>query len=162
VTRSLGPALPQALLHALSQADLRAHLGRVLPLVTVDPAGRPHPMLLSYVEVLAVSPELMRVAMGESSGSAANMVERRVATLLIIEPDRTMYVKCRAPGTPLVAAPLARFDLTVEDVLEDRAAEWEGRVRITSGIGYAPLPSLDAPEARATLALLRADAARHG
>jgi flavin reductase (DIM6/NTAB) family NADH-FMN oxidoreductase RutF len=155
VSRSLGAALPDDLRQALSQADLAARLGRALPLLTVDGRGHPHPMLCTYVEVLAVSAETLRVVIGAHSGSARNLEERGAATLLIVEPEQTVYVKCRAIGAPLVAGALARFSLRVEDVLEDSAMEWEGAARITSGIVYAPVPSLDAPEVRATLELLR-------
>ena len=155
MSRSLGPALPGDLLRALSQSDLAARLGRALPLITVDAEGRPHPMLCSYVELLAVDARTIRAAIAAGSGSARNLESGRGATLLAIEPERTVYVKCRAAGAPLVAPPLARFTLAVEDVLEDMAAEWEGGARITGGIAYAPAPSLDAPEIQATLALLR-------
>jgi flavin reductase (DIM6/NTAB) family NADH-FMN oxidoreductase RutF len=153
VSRSLGPALPGDLLRALSQTDLGARLGRALPLLTVDDAGRPHPMLCTYVEILAVSPESLRLVVGAGSGSARNLEARGAVTLLLIEPERTVYVKGRAGGAPLVAEPFARFTLAVEDVLEDSALEWEGGARITSGIVYAP--ALEAPEVQATLALLR-------
>ena len=62
-----------------------------------------------------------------------------------------MYVKCRAAGAPLIAGELARFDLVVEDVLEDAAAEGEEGARITGGVTYAPVPALDSDWARATL-----------
>jgi len=155
VSRSLGPALPDDLLRALSQFDLGARLGRGLPVVTLDAAGRPHPMLCSYVELLAVGPEVIRLAVGAGGSSARNLAERGAATLLVVEPERTVYVKCRAAGPALVAAPLARFTLEVEDVIEDSAAEWEGSARITGGIVYGPALGLDAPEVQATLALLR-------
>ena len=157
MSRSLGPALPEDLLHALSQFDLGERLGRALPVVTLDAAGRPHPMLCSYVELLAVGPGAIRLAVGAGGSSARNLAERGAATLLVVEPERTVYVKCRATGPALVASPLARFTLEVEDVIEDSAAEWEGGARITGGIVYGPALGLDAPEVRATLALLRRD-----
>jgi hypothetical protein len=70
-----------------------------------------------------------------------------------------MYVKCRAAGAPLMAGELARFDLVVEDVLEDAAAEGEEGARITGGVTYAPVPALDSDWARATLAVLRLERA---
>src|SRR5262249_61277389 len=143
--RSLGAALPPDLLRALSQSDLAARLGRGLPLVTLDADGRPHPMLVSYAELLAVEPDAIRLAVGAGGSAARNLAERGAATLLIIEPERTVYVKCRAAGPPLVASPLARFTLRVEDVLEDAAAEWEGGARITAGIGYAAGLGVDSP-----------------
>jgi hypothetical protein len=50
---------------------------------------------------------------------------------------------------------LARFELSVEDVSEDAAAEWEAGAGITSGLIYAPAPDLGSQEARAILAALR-------
>jgi flavin reductase (DIM6/NTAB) family NADH-FMN oxidoreductase RutF len=158
MSRSLGAYLPEGLRHALSQSDLAARLGRGLPLLTIDGDGRPHPMLCTYVEILAISADTLRVVVGSMSGTARNLAERRMATLLIVEPERVVYVKCRATGAPLMAGALARFTLRVKDVLEDDALAWEGGARITSGIVYDPAPSLDAPESTAALALLRQDA----
>ena len=157
MSRSLGAALPPDLLRALSQSDLTARLGQALPLITLDAAGRPHPMLLSYLELLAAGPEVIRLVVGAHGSSARNLAERGAATLLVVDAERTVYVKCRAHGQPLVAAPLARFTLRVEDVLEDSAAEWEGGARITSGIVYGPPLALDSDPARTTLALLHQD-----
>ena len=159
MSRSLGAALPPALQVRLSQTDLPRFLGRGLPLLTVDDRGRPHPMLLSYLEVLAVSATTVRVAIGAGSNSRRNLEARGAATLLIAEPDVTMYVKCRAAGAPLITGELARFDLVVEDVLEDEAEEGEGGARITGGVTYAPVPALDSDWARATLAALRLERA---
>ena len=155
MSRSLGAALPPALEQRLSQKDLPRFLGRGLPLVTVDDRGRPHPMFCSYLEVLATSATTVRVAIGAGSNTRRNLEARGAATLLIAEPDVTMYVKCRAAGAPLIAGELARFDLVVEDVLEDAAAEGEEGARITGGVTYAPVPALDSDWARATLAALR-------
>jgi len=158
VSRSLGAALPDDLRHDLSQSDLTARLGRALPLLTVDERGHPHPMLCTYVEILAVSAEALHLVIGAESGSARNLRTRGHATLVIAEPERVAYVKCRAAGPPLIAGDLARFVLRVEEVLEDSALAWEGGARITSGVVYAPPPSLDAPEVRAALSLLRESA----
>ena len=154
--RGLGAALPAALVQRFSQSDLRPLLGRALPLMTVDAEGRPHPMLCSYLELRAVSPTLLRLAIAAQSGSARNLQDRGVATFLVIEPEQTIYVKCRASGAPLLIGALARFDLSVEDVSEDAAAEWEAGAGITSGLTYAPAPDLGSPETRAILAALRA------
>jgi hypothetical protein len=159
VSRSLGAALPPALEQRLSQKDLPRFLGRGLPLVTVDEGGRPHPMFCSYLEVLAVSATTIRVAVGARSGTRGNLEARGAATLVVAEPDVTMFVKCRAAGAPLIGGELARFDLHVEDVLEDAAAEGEEGARITGGLTYAPVPALDSDRARATLALLRLERA---
>jgi len=157
VSRSLGPELPADLVARLSQGDLARHLGKVLPLITVDPGGFPHPMLLSSLEVRAAGPKTIRIVIGARSRSARNLLERQTATLLLVEPERTFYVKVRAaegphpvPGLPDAGL----FSLTVEDVLEDGPAEWEAGMRITGAATYAPAPSLDEPWAKATLEAL--------
>jgi hypothetical protein len=155
VSRSLGAGLPPALEKRLSQQDLPRLLGRALPLLTVDERGRPHPMLCSYLELLAVSATMIRVAVGARSSARRNLEARGAATLLIVEPDVTMYVKCRASSAPLLSGELARFELVVEEVLEDAATEGEEGARITGGLTYAPVPALDSEWARATLNVLR-------
>jgi len=147
VSRSLGAALSPELQVRLSQRDLPRRLGLGVSLLTVDDRGRPHPMLCSYLELLAVSPTLIRVAVGARSGTCRNLEARGAATLLFAESDLTVYLKCRAAGAPLLSGGLARFELAVEEVLED--------ARITCGVTYAPVPALDSDWARATLALLR-------
>lgn len=117
-------------------------------------------MLLSSLEVRAVAPGTIRVLIGSQSHSARNLRERQAATLLIVEPERTVYVKARATDGPHLVAglpDLGLFGLTVEDVLEDAPTEWEGGIRITGGVTYAPVPPLDDPRGRAMLeALARA------
>ena len=155
MARSLGAALPADLVQALSQRDLATRLHRALPLVTLDAEMRPHPMLCSYLEVRAVDPTTIRVAIAAASGSARNLEERKAATLLVVEPERTVYVKCRAAGAPLTVGALERFSLTVEEVLQDSADPSEGPVRVTSSITYGPAPSLDDARVRAILDVLR-------
>jgi hypothetical protein len=155
MSRSLGAALPANLQRLLSQADLAPLLGRGLPFVTLSDDGSLHPMLTSYLEWLAVDARRLRLVLAAPSRSARNLAERAVGTLLIVEPERTIYVKCRAAGTPLRVADLARFTLTVEDVREDSPDEAEGEVRITSGIRYGPAPAMDDARVRAVLVALR-------
>lgn len=155
MTRSLGAALPPALEERLSQRELPRLLGRALPLLTLDDRGRPHPMLCSYLELLAVGPSTIRLAIPGRSGARRNLEARGAATLIVAEPDLTVYVKCRAAGPPLILAELARFELRVEDVLEDAAADYEEGARITGGLAYAPVPALDSEWAQSILAALR-------
>jgi hypothetical protein len=157
VSRSLGPRLPADLLARLSQGELAAHLGKTIPLITLDAEGRPHPMLLSYLEVRAQDPRTIRIVIGAGSQSARNLAERRVATLLLVEPEQTVYVKARAGSEPVPVEDLPDFRLFVlgvEEILEDAPAEWESGIRITGGVRYAPLPSLDRAWVRATLKAL--------
>lgn len=159
MSQSLGDSLPPDLLGRLSQSNLPAHLGKVLPLISVDALGRPHPMLLSYLEVRAVDPRTIRIVIHARSGSCRNLLERQVATLLLVEPERTVYVKTRASDGPFPVPGLPDFGvfvLSVEDVLEDAPGAWESGIEITGGARYAPVPSLEAPWVRATLAALSA------
>lgn len=157
MSKSHGPTLPPALVERLSQRNLPAHLGRGLPFVTVDPDGRPHPMLLSYLEIRAVDPGALAIVIGSASRTAANLAARSVATLLLVEPDLIFYIKARTAVGPLEVTGqpgLALFLLAVGDVLEDAAAGWEAGMQIESGIRYGPPPSLEEPWARATIAAL--------
>jgi hypothetical protein len=155
MSTSHGSALPPDLRTRFSQAGLPSLLGRGLPLVTWSADGSMHPMLCSYLELLAVDARTLRLVIGAQSRSARNLQERAVGTLLVIEPEATIYIKCRATGPPVRLGRLARFSLTVEDVLEDSPEEAEGHARIVSGIIYAPPPSLDQPWAKEVLAALR-------
>jgi len=165
MTRSLGPSLPPALVERLAQRDPAARLGVALPFVTVDGHGRPHPMLLSYLELRAYDTRTVGLVIGAKTRSAQNLAERHAGTLLVIEPDASVYVKLRAVDGPLPVDGggeygLGYFLLEVEEVLEDAPADWEGGMRITGALRYAPAPTLDAPWARATLAALARPRAR--
>jgi hypothetical protein len=159
MTRRRGPTLPVELVERLSQRSLPSRLGIGLPFVTVDAAGRPHPMLLSYLELRAYDAGTLGLVIQAQSGSARNLTERQRATLLLVEPDAVVYIKTRALDGPLPIEGgepfgLGYFLLAVEEVLEDAAAEWEAGMRITQAIGYHPVPSLEEPWARVTLAAL--------
>jgi len=165
MTRMVGSSLPPSLVDRLSQRDLPRRLGVAIPFVTVDPAGRPHAMLLSYLELRAHDPSSIGLVIMARSRSAQNLVERRTGTLLLVEPDVVAYVKTRTLDGPLPVAEvpdlgLGYFLLEVEEVLEDAAADWEGGMRMTHAVQYAPVPTLEEPWARATLTALSAPRAR--
>lgn len=164
MSRSLGAVLPPALVERLSQGEIERRLGVALPFVTIDQAGRPHAMVVSYLEVRAYTPSTLGLVVQARSSTARNLAARGAGTLLIVEPDAVVYVKTRAVDGPLEVADddlgLGYFLLGVEEVLEDAAADWEGGMRITSPIEYRPIPALDAPWVRATLAALAAPRAR--
>src|SRR5256884_6798217 len=156
MTRSLGPSLPPALVERLAQRDPAARLGVALPFVPVDGHGRPHPMLLSYLELRAYDTRTVGLVIGAKTRSAQNLAERHAGTLLVIEPDASVYVKLRAVDGPLPVDGggeygLGYFLLEVEEVLEDAPADWQGGMRITGGIRDSPPPAPDAPWAPTTL-----------
>jgi hypothetical protein len=165
VTRHSSADLSPQLVERLSQGDLSKRLGVVLPFVTVDGAGLPHPMLLSYLEVRAYDAGTLGLVVQRRSASARNLGQRGVGTLLVIEPDMIVYVKTRlvdgpqdVPGGEQFG--LAYFLLGVESVLEDAPTDWEAGMGITTASQYRPLPTLGEPWAVATLAALATPRAR--
>src|SRR3970040_1040167 len=123
----MGPSLPAEVVALLSQAEPAAHLGKAIPLITLDAEGRPHPMLLSSLEVRAADPRTIRIVIGTGSRSARNLAERRGGQPLLVEPEQTVYVKARARTGPLLLEDLpdcGLFVLGVEDVLDDAPAAW--------------------------------------
>src|SRR5712691_8605814 len=111
MTRSLGQALTPDLVIRFSQRDLARRLGTALSFVTVDPDGRPHPMLLSYLELRAYDAGTLGIVIGARSRSATNLVERGKGTLLVVEPDVSVYVKLAAVDGPLPVAAVDGLEL---------------------------------------------------
>src|SRR5881409_1845146 len=101
MTRSLGRALSHDLVERFSQRDIARRLGAALPFVTVDAELRPHPMLLSYLEIRAYDTRTVGLVIGARSRSGRNLVDRPTATLILVEPDTTVYVKLRTVDGPL-------------------------------------------------------------
>src|SRR5512145_3446914 len=101
MTRSVRPALSSALVERLSHHDLPGRLGLGLPFVPVDAEGRPHPMLLSYLELRAYDTRTLGLVIQARSGSARNLVERGAGTLIVVEPEAVVYVKTRLLDGPL-------------------------------------------------------------
>ena len=136
MSRSLGPTLPDALLTRLTARDPDDWLDRVVILTTVDPFGWPHPALLSYAELLALDSGRLRLALYAGTRSTRHLQDSGRAALVFAEPELVCYVKAEALPLPTVpdATGLARFELQVRDVLEDRAEGEEAGSRLTSGI----------------------------
>jgi hypothetical protein len=153
------------LVERLSQRQLEPRLGVALPFVTRDAQDRPHPMLISYLELRAYDSGTLGLVIQGHSTSARNLAERAVGTLIIVEPDIVAYVMARLLDGPLPVDggeefDLAYFLLAIEEVREDAAAAWEAGMRIVEPIRYQPPPSLAQPWARATVAALASPRAR--
>lgn len=136
MSRSLGPSLPDALLGRLTATDPGDQLGQVVVLATVDPYGWPHPALVSYAELRALDPARLRLALYAGSRSSRHLRDSGRATLVFADAEVTLYVKAEAISLPTVGEypDLARFELHVRDVLEDRAEGEEAGARLTSGL----------------------------
>ena len=101
MSRLIGRALTPVLLERLSQRDLADRLGVALPLVTVDRDGRPHPMLVSYLEIRAYDAGTIGLVIHAGTTSTANLAARDVATLAPIPlpaPDQAAPQTLRSSG----------------------------------------------------------------
>jgi hypothetical protein len=139
VTRSLGPSLTDALLARLMAPAVAPPFDVAIVLATIDAYGWAHPALLSYAEVLALDAARLRLGLHAGSRSARHLRESGRATLVFADADLCLYVKAEAIPLPRArgAADLARFELVVRDVLEDRAEGEEAGARLASGLTIA-------------------------
>jgi hypothetical protein len=139
VSTHAGDRLDEALFRRLS-GDVGLRRREAILIATVDDRGRPHPALLSYGEVLALTPALLRIAVPAKSTTARNLGARGALTLCLIGPDGVAYLKTAAQALPkepfLDAQGLAAFEAHIEDVLVDAPAAGE-RAHLTSGITFA-------------------------
>lgn len=137
MSRSLGANLPDGLLDRLATTHPVDPLGRAVVLATVDPYGWPHPALVSDAELLAFGPNRLRLALRAGTRSATHLRDAGRATLVFADAGLALYVKVEAvPIPPADDLALARFELHVRDVLEDRAEGEEAGARLTGGIRF--------------------------
>jgi hypothetical protein len=116
-----------------------APLDAAILLATVDPYGWAHPALVSYAEVIALDAARLRLGLHAGSRSSRHLRESGRATLVFADGELCLYVKVEAlalPGAP-GAPDLARFELVVRDVLEDRAEGGEAGARLAGGLTIA-------------------------
>jgi len=153
-----GDRLDEARFRRLS-GELAARPPEAILIATTDDRGRPHPALLSYGEVLAVTPAVLRFAVSTNSATAHNLAARGAVTLCLIGPEGAAYVKAAARALPaersLAGKGLVAFEARVEDVLVDAPAAGE-KARLTGGITFAAEdPASQAREWAARLDALR-------
>jgi hypothetical protein len=140
MSRHAGDRFDERLYRRLSGEDLAARAGEAILIATTDTDGRPHPALLSYGEVVALSPTVLRLAVRGASTTARNLIDRGALTLCLIDPDGATYVKAHArplpPEVSLEAQGLAAFEAHVEEVLVDAPTASEA-ARLATGITFA-------------------------
>jgi len=135
MSQLLGKELPEALFQRLNGRNVAAHEGKIIPILTLDEPGWPHPALLSYYEVVAKNSTTLDIALWKNSSTAINLRQTRKITLLITDKGTNFYIKGSVkelqpeiPGIPLQS----RFRITIEQILEDQ----EPNAEITSGLTY--------------------------
>jgi hypothetical protein len=116
-----------------------APLDAAIVLATIDPYGWAHPALLSYAEILALDAARIRLGLHAGSRSTRHLRESGRATLAFMDAELCLYVKVEALALPGAsgAAGLARFELVVREVLEDRAEGEEAGAKLSSGLTIA-------------------------
>lgn len=135
MSQILGKELTDGLLKRLSGAAVASHEGKIIPIFTLDEAGWPHPALLSYYEVVAKNASTLEMAIWKDSSTANNLRRMGKISLMIADNGVNFYIKGAVKELEKEmtgAPPVSRFQITVEQLLEDQ----EPNAQITSGMTY--------------------------
>ncbi len=160
MSKRLPPVLPARLRRLLGGGNLSENLNKVLVLVTVDENGWPYAAMLSYLEVIAPDETNIRLGPWNNSSTTANLRRNGKATLLVVDEGLACYIQGTAAelSRDLDGFPgMAKVNLHIESILEDKALDYEGSARITTGIRFEN-PQMDAAyieRGKAVLAALR-------
>jgi len=146
MSKRLEPVLPDRLFRLLDGEHLREQLNKVVLLITLDENGWPYAAMLSYMEVIAPDRGNIRLAPWNNSTTTANIRRNGKVTLLIVDEGLAVYIQgtatelCRnLEGFP----GMAKINVRLESLLEDKALDYEGSASITSGVRFEN-PQMDA------------------
>jgi hypothetical protein len=142
MSQLLGKELPSDLLQRLGGAEIEAHEGKIIPIFTIDEDGWAHPALLSYYEVIAKSPSTLDMALWKNSSTANNLRKTGKITLMLSDFKTNYYLKGRVGEVEYEmtgAAPVSRFRVALEQVIEDQ----EPNAEITTGLTYRRMSQRD-------------------
>lgn len=123
MSEKLGNRLPDSLLTLLDGQRLEEKIGQAIILNSVDAAGWPHVGLFSFGELIGLGPTTMRIATWKGTTTSENLKRDPHCTLTFVHDGAAFYVKCLARLIDEGSEPmpsLARFELTVDQVLCDR------------------------------------------
>ncbi len=143
MSQLLGKEMPPALQRRLSGADIEAHEGKIIPIFSLDPAGWAHPALLSYYEIVAKNASTLEMALWKDSSTAKNLRTAGKVTLMVSDRAVNFYLKGSVRELEYEmagAAPVSRFQIALEQVIEDQ----EPNAEITTGLTYRRLARRDA------------------
>lgn len=142
MSQILGNKLTEALRTRLSGAAVAAHEGKIIPIFTTDELGWAHPALLSYYEIVAKDESTLDMALWKDSTTAKNLRRAGKVTLMISDQAVNYYLKGNVKELQYEmtgAAPVSRFRITLEQVIEDQ----EPNAEITTGLAYRRLTPRD-------------------
>lgn len=143
MSQIVGKELTQALFERLSGKDIDAHEGKIIPIFTTDEQGWAHPALLSYYEVAAKNESTLDMALWKDSSTARNLRRTGKVTLMISDRGVNYYLKgsVRELQREMAGAPpVSRFQMTLEQVIEDQ----EPNAEITTALTYRRMTERDA------------------
>ena len=146
MSKRLPPVLTDRLNDLLDGNHLDAQLYKVLLLITQDKGGWPYAAMLSYLEVIAADRSNLRIAPWSNSTTTANLLRNPKATLIVVDEEMAYYIQTTAEqmGRELEGFPgMAKINLRIESILEDKALDYEGAARVTTGIRFEN-PQMDA------------------
>ena len=146
MSKRLPPVLPERLFCLLDGQHLAEHLNKALLLVTLDENGWPYAAMLSFLEVIAPDHENLRLAPWNNSTTTANMRRNGKVTLLVVDDGLAYYIQGMATelSPEMEGLPgMAKINVRLESVLEDKALDYEGSAKITSGVRFEN-PQMDA------------------
>jgi hypothetical protein len=142
MSQVLGKELPPVLMKRLGGMEIDTHEGKIIPIFTTDEAGWAHPALLSYYEIVAKNTSTLDMALWKSSSTASNLRRTGKVTLMLSDKGVNFYLKGRVRELQYEmagAAPVSRFRVNLEQVIEDQ----EPNAEITTGLTYRRMKQRD-------------------
>jgi hypothetical protein len=139
MSKRLPPALSDRLYAMLSGEHLNEHLYKALLLITHDEKGWPYVAMLSFLEVIARDRENIRMAPFNNSTTSTNLRRDSKVTLILVDEELACYIQASAQELEhdLKGFPgMAKVNLRIESILEDKALDYEGSARVSSGIRF--------------------------
>jgi hypothetical protein len=160
MSKRLEPVLPERVYQLLGGEQLDQHLNKVLLLITLDKNRFPYVAMLSLLEVIAADRQNIRMAPWNNSTTTANLRRDGKVTLIVVDEAMAYYIQGTASelSRDLEGFPgMAKINLRIQSILEDKALDYEGAARVTTGIRFEN-PDMDAAyidRGRKILAALR-------
>lgn len=145
MSQVVGKELTPALLERLGGSRVESHEGKIIPILTIDEAGWAHPALLSYYEVVAKNSTILDMALWKSSSTANNLRRTGKITLMVSDQGTNYYLKGSVQELEYEmtgAAPVSRFRVTLEQLIEDQ----EPNAEITTGLTYRRMSERDSKD----------------
>nr|WP_261764545.1 pyridoxamine 5'-phosphate oxidase family protein [Paenibacillus xylanexedens] len=123
------------LLEWLGGSDLESKQHEAMQLLTVTGGQWPHLAMISMGEVIAISPDCLRLALWQGTQTSMNMMETGKATLIAVHGQRILHIRLEVRLLPELGDtihPRDRYECNILHIRIDQAPYAE----ITSGITF--------------------------